>query len=131
MADVVGVVLDAGQEALLFEVGDDALAGDVAVEAGVDAAFSVDVAGLVHHVDGGQIVALAECEVVGVVGGRDLDRAGAEVAADPFVEDDGDFAADERQAELFAVEMQVALVFRMDGDGGVAEHGFGAGGGDG
>jgi hypothetical protein len=36
-----------------------------------------------------------------------------------------------RQAELFAVEMQVALVFGMDGDGGVAEHGFGARGGDG
>ena len=77
------------------------------------------------------MVALAEGEVVGVVGGRDLDGAGAEVAADPVVEDDGNLAADERQAELFAVEMEVALVFRMDGDGGVAEHGLGAGGSDG
>ena len=41
VADVVDVVLDAGQEALLFEVGDDALAGDVAVEACVGAAFGL------------------------------------------------------------------------------------------
>ena len=34
MADVVGVVLDGAEQALLFEVGDDALAGRVAVEAG-------------------------------------------------------------------------------------------------
>ena len=39
--------------------------------------------------------------------------------------------SDQRQAELFAVEMEVALVLGMDGDGGVAEHGLGAGGGDG
>ena len=36
---------------------------------------------------------LAESEIVGVVRGRDLDGAGAEVAADPFIEDDGDLAA--------------------------------------
>ena len=43
VADVVGVVLDAGQQALFFEVGDDFLARHVAVEAGVGAAFCVDV----------------------------------------------------------------------------------------
>ena len=37
----------------------------------------------------------------------------------------------ERQAQLFAVEMEVALVFGMNGDGRVAEHGFRARGGDG
>jgi hypothetical protein len=52
------------------------------------------VRGLVHDVDAGQVVALAEGEVVGVVRGRDFDGSGAEVAADPFVEDDGDLAAD-------------------------------------
>ena len=70
-------------------------------------------------------------EVVGIVRGRDFDRAGAEFAADPGIDDDGDFAIHERQAQLFAVEMQVALVLGMNGDGGVAEHGFGARGCDG
>ncbi len=107
------------------------LAGHIAVEAGVGAAFGVDVGGRVHHVDGGQMVALAEGKVVGIVGGGDLDGACAEVAAYPLVEDDGDLAAHQWQAEPLAVEMQVALVFRVNGNGCVAEHGFGAGGGDG
>ncbi len=81
------------------EIGDDALAGDVAIEALVNAGFGPvshvnDAGGLVHDVDAGQVVALAEGEVVGVVCGCDFDGSGAEVAADPFIEDDGDFAAD-------------------------------------
>jgi hypothetical protein len=44
VAHVVDVVLDAGQQALLFEVGDDLFARLIAVEAGVCAAFGVDVA---------------------------------------------------------------------------------------
>ena len=126
MADVVGVVLDRGEEPLLFEVVDDFLARHIAVEARVGAAFGVDVGAVVHHVDGGQMVALAEGEVVGIVRGRDLDGAGAEVAADPGVDNDGNLAIHERQAQLFAVEMEVALVLGMNGHGGVAEHGLGA-----
>jgi hypothetical protein len=64
------VIVDGAEEALRFEVGDDALAGFVAVEACVGrAASDVDVRGLVHDVDGRQVVALAEGEVVGVVRG--------------------------------------------------------------
>jgi hypothetical protein len=37
----------------------------------------------------------------------------------------------QRQAELLAVQVQVALVFGMNGNGHVAEHGLGAGGRDG
>ena len=77
------------------------------------------------------MVPLAEGEVVGIVRGRDLDRAGAELAAHPVVENDGNLAIHQRQAQLFAVQMQVALVLGMNGDGDVAEHGLGARGGDG
>ena len=131
MADVVGVVLDGGQKALLFEIGDDAFAGHVAVEPGVGAAFGVDVGGIVHDVDGRQMVPLANGEVVGVVRRGDLHGAGAEVAADPLVEDDGNFAVHQRQAQLFAVQMQVALVLGMNGNGHIAEHGLRAGRRDG
>src|ERR1035437_1304566 len=127
VADIVDVVLDAGEELPLFQVLDYLFTGSVAVEAGVCAAFGVDVARVVHDVDGGQVVALGEGEVVGVVGRSDLDRAGSEVAADPRVEDDGNLAAHQRQAQLLAVQGQIALVFGMDGNGYVAEHGLGAG----
>ena len=39
-----------------------------------------------------QVVTLADGEVVGVVRGRDLDGAGAELGVGPVVGDDGDFA---------------------------------------
>ena len=77
------------------------------------------------------MVPLAEREVVGIVRGRHLHRAGAELAADPLVEHDGNLAIHQRQAQLFAVQMQVALVLGMNGHGHVAEHGFGARRGDG
>ena len=77
------------------------------------------------------MVALADCKVVGVVRRGHLDGAGAEVATDPFVKNDGNFAVHQRQAQLLAVQMQVALVLGMNGNGDVAEHGLGAGCGDG
>ena len=40
----------------------------------------------------GEVVALADGEVVGVVGGRDLDGAGAELGFGPVVGEDGDLA---------------------------------------
>ncbi len=128
VADVVGVVLDGCEEALGFEVGDDLLSGDIAIKAGVGAAFRVDVAGVVHDVDRWKMVALAQSKIVGVVRRGHLDGAGAEVAADPFIENDGNLTGDERQAEFFPAQMKVALVFRMNGYGYVAEHGLGAGG---
>ena len=51
VAHVVDVVLDAGEQALFFQVGNDFLAGGVAVEARICAAFGVDVARVVHNVD--------------------------------------------------------------------------------
>ena len=78
----------------------------------------------------GKIVALADFEVVGIVRGRDFHDAGAEFAVDVGVRDDRNFAIHQRQHHALADEVLVALVLRMNGDGGVAEHGFRARGGD-
>ncbi len=67
---------------------------------------------------------LADLVVVEVVAGRDLHAAGAERRIDVLVGDDRNQAIGERQATLLADEMPIALVFRMHGDGGVAEHRF-------
>ncbi len=84
----------------------------------------------VHHRQGRQVVAAADLEVVGVVGRGDLDRAGAERRVDVVVGDDRDAAAGQRQLDLAADQVGVALVGGVDRDGGVTEHGLGAGGGD-
>ena len=75
-------------------------------------------------------MALADLEIVEVVGRRDLDRAGAFLGVGIFVGDDRDAPADQRQDHVLADQMLVALVVGMHGDGGVAEHGLGPGGGD-
>ena len=124
VAYVIDVVLDAGQQPLLFEVGDDLLARNIAVQAGIGAAFGVDAALRVHHVDRRQMMALAEGKVVGVVRRSYLHRAGAKVAADPLVENDRNLAADQRQTQSLAVQVQIALVFRMNSNSYVAQHRF-------
>ncbi len=91
-ADGVGVVFDLDEEVLRGEVCDDSFACFVAVEAVVGRAGEEDVGGLVEDGEVRQVVALADGEVVGVVRGRDLDGAGAELGFGPVVGEDGDLA---------------------------------------
>ncbi len=84
----------------------------------------------IHHGQRGQVVALADLEVVRVVGGGDFDCASTEFGVDVLVGDDRDVPASEWQLDLTADEVAVAVVVGMHGDGGVTEHGFSAGGGD-
>ena len=123
LADGVGVIFH-GIAGLVFELGDDSLARLIAIEPGEWTGHFVEVRGFIHDVDGLEFVALADGVVVGIVRRRDFDRAGAELRADPRVGDDGDFAPNERHAHACALQMAVALVDGMDGDGDVAEHGL-------
>ena len=130
------MVLDGDQQAGGFEVGNDAFAGYEAVEAVVGRAGQVDVRGGVEDGDRGEVMTLADGEVVGVVRGRDLHRAGTELRLRPVVGEDGDLAVGravdgaEWQRNDFADDGGVACVGRVDGNGSVAEHSFGARGGD-
>jgi hypothetical protein len=81
-------------------------------------------------------VALADGEVVGVVRGRYLDGAGAELGLRPVVGEDGNLArrssrnTAEGQRDQLADEGLVAFVVRINRYGNVAEHGLGPRGGD-
>jgi hypothetical protein len=75
-----------------------------------------------HDVDRAQAMALADLEVVEVVRGRDLDRARALLRIGVFVADDRDAAADDRQDDVPAHQVLVALILRMNGDARVAQH---------
>ena len=128
-ANIVGVGLDLLQIAARLQVGHDGLAGLVAIHAGVLAAVGGHVGGLVQHLHDGQVVALAHLEVVGVMRGGDLHHAGAELHVHVGIGDDGDLLVQQGQQHLLAVQVLVALVVRMDGHGGIAQHGLGTGGG--
>ena len=130
-AEAERVVFHLDQRADFFERGDHLLAGFEAVETGVGAGGGGHLAVLVDDLDLRQIVAAAGFEIVEVVRGRDLHHAGAEFGVGEIVEDDGDLAIHERQLHGLAVQIEIARVFGVDGDGGIAEHGLGPRGGDG
>ena len=67
---------------------------------------------------------------LGSCAGVTFNRAGAELGLRPVVGEDGDLAADERQDQLLAYERGVALIAGIYSDGGIAQHGLWARGGD-
>ena len=92
-----GVVVDALQQAGGFEVGDDLLAGVVAVEAAVGGrCLIIDGRVIGQDVDQRQAVPLAHVVVVEVMRGRDLHATGAEFGVHVVVGDYRNFAVGER-----------------------------------
>jgi len=131
-------ILDVDQSAFLFEPGDDGLARlfpreaeqilrDEAVLRLHHESLSVE---HVKHVGGLEPRALADLEVVEVVTGRDLHRAGAELGIGMLVGDDGNQAPGDRVFELLADQSAIALVLRMHRDRHVREHRLGPRGRD-
>ena len=103
----VDVLVARADEALLLEVGDDALAGVEHRQARVALArLRGHEPVLADDADALEAVAVADLEVVGVVAGRDLQRARAEVRLDVVVGDDRQAPPDERQDELLADEVR-------------------------
>ena len=102
--------------------------GHAVEEGGV--AFQNDVRLRIEDVDLGEVVALADLEVVEIVRRGDLHRAGAGFRIGIAVGDDLQPAADQRQDGVLADDILVALVIGMDGNAGVAEHRLGARRGD-
>ncbi len=131
LAERHNVIFRADQEAACLQICQNFLPRLEAVEAFVRAGVLVHLRDFVHHVDLRQVVAQAGLEVVGIVRGRNLDRAGAELGiGENVVGDDRDLAIHQRQQDVLAVQMTVALVGGVHGDRGIAQHGLRTRGGD-
>ena len=131
-AGVDGVVFDAFEQAERVEIGHDASAGFVAIEAGVGAAGGGDFG--VASDDFDEIgspwrlpasKSLGSC--AGVILTTPVPNSGSAISSRMM----GISRSIRGRLHGVAVEGVVALVAGIDGDGGVAQHGFGAGGGDG
>ena len=83
---------------------------------------------VVEDIDHRQAVAAAHLIVVEIVGRGYLDDAGAEFAVHVVVRYDRNLAPGQGQFHHAADQVLVALILRVDGHGGVAEHGFRPGG---
>ena len=129
--DAVAVLLDPLQQAQGLERGHDLAARLEPVEpAECLRGVGVDPAQLVQDRDRLQRMAPPDLEIVEIVGGRDLDGSRPLLWVGIAVGHDRDPPADQRQQHVAAVQVAKALVLRMHGDGGVAQHGLGPGGGD-
>src|SRR5215469_10247197 len=89
--DRMGDVLDALKQAQFLEIAYDALARFEAVEPDVFAGGLAHVTVVGHYVRFGKVVALADCEVIGIVRWGNFDDAGAELAIDIRIRYDRDF----------------------------------------
>ena len=152
-ADLVLQGLDLLQEAALFQVRQDGLAGlqgsHTSILAAVQHLGLVDgvlaggeqgiggslvgsaghVAVVGEHAHDGQVMAQADLKVVGVVGRGDLHDTGALGHIGVLVADDGNLLVQQGQHHMAAVEMGVPGVLAVDGHSGIAQHGLRAGGG--
>ena len=119
----VRVGLGARDRALRAQRGDDGLARLQRRHAGEALARRLGhQAVLADHDELVEPVRAADLEVVGVVAGRDLQRAGAELRLDVRVGDDPQPPPDERQDRRLADQARVALVVRVHRDRGVGQH---------
>src|SRR5262245_20232981 len=84
----------------------------------------------IEYVDQRQAVPAPDLEIVEVVRGRDLHRAGAFFWIGVFVGDHWNTPTDQRQDRRLANQMLEPLVLRVHRDGDVAQHGLGPRGGD-
>ena len=82
-----------------------------------------------HHIHRGEAVPLPDLEVVRVVGGGDLQAAGAELPVHALVGDHRDLAVGERQPDALPHEGPVPRVLRVHRDRHIAEERLRAGGG--
>jgi hypothetical protein len=131
MPDGVAVLLDALDEPFAAQRFLDGVAGGVAGQAGEAAAVLVDHGRFGEDVDGREVGAGGDVEVVRVVGGGDLDGPCPELGIDGGVGDHRDLAAHQRKDQGTPDGIGVALVVGMHRHTGVAQHRLGAGRGHG
>ena len=125
----VAVVLHRHQEPLRLHGRHHRLAGLEAIQPREATGGFIHGAVLGHHRDQRQVVALANGEVVGVVGGGHLHAAGAEGRIHVVVGHDRNLAAHQRQGEGLAHQGGIAGILGVHRHGGVPQQGFRTGGG--
>ena len=125
-----GVVFHLYQVAGFFQHFHNLLAGHKAVLAHQNLGFFVQFTVVVNDFQHGKVVTKANFIVVDVVCGGNLKATGTEVHLHVIVLNHGDFAVNERNEHLLALEPEMALVLGIHANGGIRHDGFRTGGGN-
>ena len=104
------------EQSLRFQIGHHAAACVEPIQPRVRPRCGAHLPVLGHHVDLRKLMPAPHFEIVRIVRRSYFHRPGAEFAIHISVGDDGNFAVHQRQQNLLAHQMPVALVFRMHRD---------------
>ena len=125
MSHKVLVGLDFFKHPLHLKIGKHFSAGLKAVKAGIGACLCGHASVFTDDFDDIELVFQPYFKVIGIMGRRNLQSAGAELKVDIAVPDNRDSAIHKRQHNGFPYPLFVARVFRVYGDCRIAQHGFG------
>jgi hypothetical protein len=119
------VLVDAFEQILLSEFLDDACSRLETIETlQFGRGVFVDLRIGSEDVDDRKLVTQADLVIVEIVCWGDLHTTRSELRIDVVIADDRNGSIGQRQSQLLADEMPIALIIRMHGDGGIAEHGL-------
>ena len=121
MANFVDVRLFAYDQAGCLHVLPQLFPGCEAIQPGIGAGGCVERSVLVGDIYIGQVMALGDQVVVGIVTGRHFERAGPELRVNVLIGNNGNLSLQHRHKSGLADQMGVAFVLGMDGDGRVAQ----------
>ena len=124
MTHIVEQRLRPREQPLRFKVGDNSLARLASIQALVRTALGRDLRIFVNDADLGEIVALTHLKVGRIVRRCDFHRTRAEGGIHERVFNYRNLAVQQRQDHGLPLELLVAVVFRVDGDGCISKHGF-------
>ncbi len=125
---VVGEVLDADEKSHRIEFLYDCLTGFVTVHSLILAAVLIDGGIVVKDIDDRKIVSLADLKVVRIMCRRDFDDTGSFRRIGVFIADNRNFAVHNRKPCIFADEIFIACIVRINCKRSIAEHRFRPGG---
>ena len=125
-----GIFLHLFQVSGFLQHLDDLLAGDETVFTHQDAGFLVQLTVLVDDVQHLQVVPEADLRIVDIVRRSHLQASGTKVHLYVIILNHRDFPVDQRDQDFLSAQPVMALVVRIDADGGIGHDGFRTGGRD-
>ncbi|MNJ49568.1 hypothetical protein D3C77_448060 [compost metagenome] len=120
MADLMNMVLDFSQNALLLQVLDDLLAAFTAVHALVFTGCLIHLSALIHNGNLRQVMAKPYFKVIWIMGRRNFHRPAAKFLVNIIIGNNRDFPVYNRQQQRLTDQMAISLILGVNSNSCIA-----------